>query len=204
MTGKSVKGRVGAAIVAGLLLCLSSAADASLIGQQITHSWFIGGTAPANLFRTTQYSVTADAMNPELVCPNQMNNFCDGFSGNAGTQIFDIGDATISFTESSTGSFLATSFNGWEWSNLIWANGPGMITGVQLATDITNLDLSRVSFTANSVRINMQGLGYDGNGGTFTLTLETAHAVPIPTPGPLALLGFGLIGLGLSRRFKVG
>lgn len=204
MSIKSISVSLGAAMVAGFIFCLPTGAGATLIGQQITHTWFLGGTAPANLFREIQYVVVPTipgTNNQELICPNTGNSFCDGFTGNPGTQIFDVEDSTISFSESSAGQFTSLAFNGWVWSSLTWANGPGAITDVLLDTNIANLDLSRVAFTADSVSINMAGLGYT-SGGSFTLTLETAHTVQMPEPGALSLLGIGLFGLGLARLKK--
>jgi hypothetical protein len=92
----------------------------------------------------------------------------------------------------------AAGFNGVVFS----AAGPLGIIGatVNAATTMAGFDAGRLSFTGTEIRIDWNGLGYTT--GTTVMVDFTFATVPVPVPEPasLALLGAGLLGLGMLRR----
>ena len=70
----------------------------------------------------------------------------------------------------------------------------GTILGVTLTTDIFGLDMTRVTFTDNSVSIDLGGLAL-GTSASFTLDLQT-----IPEPTALLPIVAAIGALGWTRR----
>jgi hypothetical protein len=71
----------------------------------------------------------------------------------------------------------------------------GVITGFTLATDIAGMVAGRVSFTADSVTVNFDGLSPIG-GQFLNITLISGQ---VPEPASLALVGLALAWLALRR-----
>ncbi len=128
---------------------------------------------------------------------------CDG--NGAGTDVctgfivassFDIGADSI--TLDITGghsSWNVYDFNGYAFTGL--AAG-GTWTGYTLSTNFAGLDDSRVTFTPDSLAINMQGIQADA-GDFFTLTLNSTPAVPEPANVAMLLAGAAALA-GIARR----
>ena len=96
--------------------------------------------------------------------------------------------------------FPSEAFAGYIFSGLDLG---GPITGVGITTDIAGLDLSGVSFTTNSVSVNLASLlVYPGE--FFTVTLEISpQEVPLFAPWSLILLTISFLMVGYrdaSRR----
>lgn len=123
-----------------------------------------------------------------------------------GRPVFDIDVGSSSIVVSSL-SVSEFSFNVGairedilSFSNLSWGAQPGEIVGASLTFigDITGLDDGDLSFTANSLDINLNNIVFDP-GASFRIDLDVDH---LPEPGTIALFGLGLAGLGLARRRK--
>ncbi|MFT3685978.1 MAG: hypothetical protein QM783_13835 [Phycisphaerales bacterium] len=110
-----------------------------------------------------------------------------------------LGTGTVDLTDSQCiihfqydgGFFTPSDFNGIIWSDL--TNNLPAITGVTVdpATNWVGFDASRVSWTADSFSVNLQGLNTNSQ---WTIVLNVAT----PTPGAAAVLGLG--GLASVRR----
>lgn len=96
----------------------------------------------------------------------------------------------------------AGDFNGLQIRDLDWIGSAGSITGLNITTNLVNWSDSFASFTADSVAINFAEYSNIGTGHLtpfeMTIVLNTTHAVP--EPSPFALLGLGLIALGVVRK----
>lgn len=66
------------------------------------------------------------------------------------------------------------------------------------ASNMAGLDDSRISFDANHIWVNWQGLPFDLNRTVVSLDLNRGHAVP--EPASLALVGLGLAAIAASLR----
>ena len=88
-------------------------------------------------------------------------------------------------------------FNGLIISDMDWVGIPGFITGVDVSTNLAGFNNNRVTFTANSVSINWQGLSF-AIGTRWDIGLQTSHK--IPEPATLAFFAIGLAGLGFMMR----
>ena len=167
------------------LLLAPIAANAGLIGQDITVDWLFPDTSSE--FASDTVTVGAGA---EISCPGSFS-LCSGFG--VGADI-DLGDDSISlFVTSGSSRWNSTSFNGYRFSDLSLG---GAWSSYVLTTNFTGLDATRISFDGTALLVNMAGLAAN-EGDYFTFTLAS-----VPEPGTLALLGLGLVGMGYARRRK--
>lgn len=172
------------------VLSASGQAQAGLIGSTVNLGYRYQASATDPL-QTTLDSVLVGG-GVEATCPGAFN-LCTMLT--ASTQTVDIGDASITYRYVGGGSgFNPAYINGFDFQAL---NLGSAITDIDFSTDIAGLDLSRVSFTADSVQIHMQGLALLAPGNTFTVRL---FAATVPEPGTALLVALALAAMAVARR----
>ncbi|KQW44598.1 MULTISPECIES: PEP-CTERM sorting domain-containing protein [unclassified Roseateles] len=172
--------------MAALLPTLASAA--SLLDSTVNvHYHFVDGPQTQNTL--DKVWVTAGA---ELTCPGGAE-ICNVLT--APTQSLDFSANAIRYDYGGAGTgFLDIQHNRFQFTSLY--DDATVITGVQLSTNISGLDASRISFGGHELKVDMRGLQV-GADAYFQLDLVTA---PVPEPASAALLMGGLALLVAGRR----
>lgn len=110
----------------------------------------------------------------------------------------DLTDTTLRWTFVGIGSgFGPFEFSGFRFQDTL-GNIPdiGSVTVNTALTDLSGFDASRISFDANNIYVNFQGLRWD-----YLPRTATVDLAPVPIPGAVYLFGSGLVALvGLARR----
>jgi hypothetical protein len=181
--------------VLALALLAPGVAQAGLLGTQAVVRYdFSTGGFPIN---TSDTVVIGPGI--ELSCPGAAD-ICRVLTA-PDSQTIDLGDTTIRYAFAGPASTFVLA----DLSSMIFeqldAGAP--ILGVALATDLPDLDAGRISFTATSVTVDLNGVALPGPTSFFELSLVLA---PVEVPAPAAFLPFaaGLLGLGLLRRRRGG
>ena len=89
--------------------------------------------------------------------------------------------------------FFETDFTGAVFSDFDWMDNPRKIVGVEVLSELSGVDDTRVTFDSDLVRFNIAGLTVPSGSSRVTLNLETETV-----PEPFSLFGTSLaMGLGL-------
>ncbi len=169
-----------------VLVLAAGSGSASMIGDTIDITF-----AEASSLDTT----TLVGVGPELVIPGNPSstNF-----------LIDVDSETITL-EAENQAFQFGEFTGNDefitFGDLDWIEpGPGVITGVSFVLSDDNGSpppVLGVTFTDDSVTVQIDGNAIWDNFAKAVITLEVAH---VPEPSTALLLGVALLGLGARRR----
>lgn len=111
----------------------------------------------------------------------------------------DISDSSILIDYFDSPSWVSASFNGFRVFDI--NNTLGDITSVTInpITNMGGLDVSRISFDANNIYVNWQGLSANPN----TIVLLDVNGVnTVPEPASIAIWGLGAFGSLFAFRRK--
>jgi len=174
-------------VVLGVLLSVARSADAGpiLAGQTLQMTY---------RFPTINdvVSTTTSVVGPAI----EWSNFIGAVS-------VDASDTNIRFTFHSTSSWAPAAFSGFAFFDL-QGTIPGFASVTLNSTNMAGFGQSTISFDADHIYVNWQGLSYTP--ATFvSIDLAAAAELPsaVPEPATLTLLGIGLVvvaGVARSRR----
>lgn len=182
--------RYGYAILKSLLT-----AAALLLLAAVAHADVIGNTGITWLYPDTSTSLASDmiAAGSTLGCPGS-SPICTSFSQSVVTFGITSNSITYSAAGSSSALYSPAAFDGFEFTGLTFADG-GSLQSFILIANSPLLNPSNVSFTPNSIAINLAGLPINGN---FSLILNESPSA-VPEPGSLLLFAIGLGALAVIR-----
>ena len=186
MTIELMTARFGAALAGAVMLC-GTANAALLDGQTVNYQYYFPNLA-------TPFA-GADNGNKLVVAGIEVSNVA------ASAATMDISDTNLFVDFVGAGSSWGiAAFNGFVVTDVF--TGIAAFTGLSIngATNMAGFDATRISFTADTISVNWQGLSFNANT-IVSLDINAARA-PVPEPTTLALFGLGLAGLGFARRRK--
>jgi hypothetical protein len=108
----------------------------------------------------------------------------------------DVDDKSITMSRSGGVSFSQSTFNGFSFTDVNGTIEDFVAVTVDASTTLVGFDASRVSFTADSLYLNFEGL----SGGDLFAKVNVSFTSAVPEPSIIALFGLGLVGIGFARR----
>ena len=102
----------------------------------------------------------------------------------------DVSDLQIDYGQTASTSYASAAFNGLRFYDALSAISPIIGVSINGATNLAGFDLSRVSFDADNIYINMQGLA---PAGAHLVRLDVQFSsTAVPESSTILLFGSGL------------
>ena len=161
------------------------------MGATQAKAGLIGDTVSGKYYFPDSSSLYSD-QGSQVVNPNAIFTFPTG----APNVTVNVSDTSILATFDNSGSYTPASFNGYVITDLTQS----LISGLTLVTNVAGMDAGRVSFTGNSVSVNLQGLSMSTDSSILLNLRVGQSSVPEPSSLLLGSTGLLMVGLGMLRK----
>lgn len=174
---------IAAAALAGSVA--GSAVAAPLMGSVLNYQYYYPTLS-------SPYAGTPDVNSNFIVGPGvELHTLTDAI----GSLDVTADQIIVDFSHSSV--FGSATFSGWVLTDIFSTIDSFTSVTFDAATNMVGLDASRLSFTADTIALNWQGLSFDAD---TRVVLNVVTGNPVPEPGTLPLLGAALLGIAFIRR----